>query len=195
MKDNEQSEEKQKKESEESPDGFFSRFKKEFMKDLETDDKNKETINEFRRKSAQFQAQYDKYVGSHLPKSMPAWPRKSVKDEPDENQAERISMRERAESLKSRLNKERLHEDYNNLTEFVKAKSQTSYDKMRQWREKSEQTEVQDGEEILKPSKPNIIQSKFKAMYEKSGIAENPLYQKARDHSMSVLNVSIVFIL
>jgi len=191
LKDDKAADEKDKKDNEELPEGFFSRFKSELMKDLQADEKNKETLHELQRKSAQIQAQYDKYVGSRLPKSIPVWPRKSDKDESGESEERstpKISIRERAENLKMRLQKEKLHEDYNNVIKYAKAKSESSYDKMRQWREKPEQKEAQDGEEAVEPPKPNIVQSKFKDLYEKSGIAENPIYQKARAQTTSLLN-------
>ena len=192
LSDNKNTDEKTKKESEESPEGFFARFKNEFMKDLETDDKNKEVVLELKKKSAQLQAQYNKYVGSHLPKSMPAWPHKSAKDETEETSVPKMSIRDRTESLKLRLQKERLQEDYTNLIKFAKAKSESSYDKMRQWREKRHEKEVQESEETV-GSNPNIVKSKFKELYERSGIAENPIYQKAKAHTASMLNVRIKY--
>ena len=191
LKDDKDADSKEKKESEESPEGFLARFKKEFMKDLKTDDKNKETFHELQKKIDQLQEQYDKYVGSNLPKSMPAWPKKSDKDESEEIHVPKITVRERAETLKLRLQKERLQEDYENLIQFAKTKSESSYDKMRQWREneKPDQKEVQENEETAEPAKPNIVQSKFQDLFEKSGIAENPIYQKARAQTESVIKV------
>ena len=115
LKDDEKNE-KVEEDSKEQQNGFFSRFKKEFLKDLETNDKNRETVNDIIKKSAHLQAQYDKYVGSHLPKSMPAWPRKSVKDESEEPSVPKLSLQERANSIKMRLQKERLQEDYKILS-------------------------------------------------------------------------------
>ena len=189
LKDDEKNE-KVEQENKEQQDGAFSRFKKEFLKDLESNDKSRETVDELRKKSAHLQAQYEKYVGSYMPKSMPAWPRKSVKEESEEPSVPKVSLRERAESLKVRLQKERLQEDYNNLIQTAKSKSEASYDKMRQWRKKSIEKEVLEEEEISEPPKPNVVHSKMKDLFEKSGIADNPLYQKARAQTSSLYHVS-----
>lgn len=192
LKDNDEADKKEKKDKEDTPEGFFSRFKQEFMKDLETDNKSKETFQEIQKQSAQLQAQYDKYIGSKLPKYLPKIPRKtSASEELEEETAPKISFRERADLFKARLQKERLQEDYENAIKIAKAKSESSYDKMRQWKEKrNEPKNLEESEEIVKPPKSTVVRDKFNDLFEKSGLADNPYYQKAKEQTTSVLNVS-----
>jgi len=216
------------KEDDEKPKiGFFARVKEEFMNDLKNNEENKKSLESLQKQKESLRTQYDKYVGTNYDKyigthydkyvapKMASF--KSPKTEEEEEAStsapdaqpveEKISFRDRISTLKSRLSdKEQLAEDYSNMLQTAKEKSELSINRLKNWREKPdskapEETTIADEELMkteaehskeeetsVKEKKPSVMRQKIGEMYDKSGLAENPYYQKIVQQTSSVID-------
>ena len=167
--------------------GFFERFKTELMKDMESDETNKETINKYKEQFEKFNSKYEMYKDT-MHKYAPKF---SKSEKPEDTQHE--NNQNLMEKLKAKLEKEQLLKDYASLKDQLMAKSE---DISKRWHERRNKVPEAESDDKVTDKKNKMTKmsddfgSKFKDLYEKSGVAENPMYQKAMDQTKSIFNVS-----
>lgn len=172
--------------SEKDISGFFARFKQELLKDLKKDENTKESIDAIQKQTRSMQNQYDKYIGSKLPKFKAP---ESLKEKIPSESFSKEKLSEKAENLKSRFQKERLAEDYQNFIASAKLKSETSLERMKEWRNKPEKES--ESEEIMsneppKPSRSSVFKSRMNDFIDKSGLSENVYYKQVKGQASSL---------
>ena len=170
---------------EEVKQGFFARFKSELLKDIESTDTNKETLNKYKEQFEKFNSKYERYI-IYLRKYTPIVPRNEKVDD-EKSKSREIFI----EKLKSRLEREQLTKDYDNFKDQLKNKTE---DIKKKWQErKVDVTEPNTESSEIPQEKSKISENfklKIKGLYDKSGIADSPIYLKAKDQTKSVFDVS-----
>ena len=169
--------------------GLYSRFKEEFVKELEKNEKGKETLNEYTKQKEAFGSQYDKYIGSKLPKFPAA---NTEKDgSPSVSFSERKDKaKERIEAVKGRLQKERLQEDYHNILQATKDKSSSTLENIKTLREKSKRKAESESDQEKRLGMLASLKVKFTEMADKTGLSETDAFKKTQEQSSQIFNVS-----